>query len=177
MTRCWDRACIYFRLQLEPPEAVIFEVLALSPPCSIIFGRKKRLKPGRGDIHRVCLRSMKDVLIPFFLAAHTLTEREGARIALMSTKTSSLCDKESLAFRDMDSNSTLAKSVSNGQFSFDSDSFKLDGITRGGGRGKPSLYEMLFPDKLSGKRAQKRARDRAETTIIFPVAHRTADLI
>lgn len=67
---------------------------------------------------------------------------------------------------------TPAKPLSNVPFSYDSDGFNIDGIPR---IGAPSLYEMLFPDELSGKRAQKRARDRAETTVTFPwlVAHLT----
>ena len=70
------------------------------------------------------------------------------------------------------STSVPPKSLSNGPFSFDSDGFNVGGITR---IGAPSLYEMLFPDEISGKRAQKRVRDRAETTITFPwlVAHLT----
>ena len=65
-----------------------------------------------------------------------------------------------------------AKPIIDGPFSFDDDGFNIDGITRVGG---PSLSEMLFPEKISGIRAQKRARDRAETTITFPwlVAHLT----
>lgn len=72
----------------------------------------------------------------------------------------------------MTSDSIPAKVLSDGPFSFDSDGFNIDGILRVGG---PSLFEMLFPDEISGKRAQKRARDRAETTISFPwlVAHLT----
>ena len=72
----------------------------------------------------------------------------------------------------MSSRPIPAKSVSNGPFSFDGDGFNIDGILR---IGWPSLYEMLFPDEISGKRAQKRARDRAEVTITFPwlVAHLT----
>ena len=64
------------------------------------------------------------------------------------------------------------KPVSNGPFSFDSDGFNIDGILRVKG---PSLYEMLFPDEINGKRAQKRARDRAEATITFSwlLAHLT----
>lgn len=72
----------------------------------------------------------------------------------------------------MSSNLIPAKSVSNGPFSFDRDGFNIDGILR---VGWPSLYEMLFPDEISGNRAQKRARDRAEATITFPwlIAHMT----
>lgn len=55
--------------------------------------------------------------------------------------------------------------LSNCPFSYDNDGLNVDGISRIGG---PSLHEMLFPDQISGKRAQKRARDRAETTITFP---------
>ena len=58
-----------------------------------------------------------------------------------------------------------AESVSYGPFSFDVDGFNIDGILR---VGWPSLYEMLFPHELSGVRAQKRARDRAELTITYP---------
>lgn len=72
----------------------------------------------------------------------------------------------------MSSNSIAAKAVSNGPFSYDKDGFNIDGILR---VGWPSLYEMLFPHEISGVRAQKRARDRAEATITFPwlVAHMT----
>lgn len=72
----------------------------------------------------------------------------------------------------MSSNLILTKSVSYGPFSFDKDGFNIDGILR---VGWPSLYEMLFPHEISGIRAQKRARDRAEATITFPwlVAHMT----
>lgn len=58
-----------------------------------------------------------------------------------------------------------AASVSYGPFSYDADGFNVDGILR---VGWPSLYEMLFPHELSGVRAQKRARDRAELTITYP---------
>ena len=65
----------------------------------------------------------------------------------------------------MSSDPVPAKSVSYGPFSFDADGFNIDGILR---VGWPSLYEMLFPHELSGVRAQKRARDRAEITITYP---------
>lgn len=72
----------------------------------------------------------------------------------------------------MKSKPAPVKPVSNGPFSFDSDGFNVDGIPRVKG---PSLYEMLFPHEISGVRAQKRARDRAEDTITFPwlLAHLT----
>ena len=65
----------------------------------------------------------------------------------------------------MSSDSAAAKSVHYGPFSFDADGFNVNGILR---VGWPSLYEMLFPHELSGVRAQKRARDRAEVTITYP---------
>ena len=72
----------------------------------------------------------------------------------------------------MSSKPIPAKAVCKRPFSFDGDGFNIDGITR---VGWPSLYEMLFPDEISGIRAQKRARDRAETTITYPwlIAHMT----
>ena len=72
----------------------------------------------------------------------------------------------------MTSSSDATKSTTNGLFSFDRDGFNVDGIYRIGGQ---SLREMLFPEECSGKRARKRARDRAEDTITIPwlVAHLT----
>ena len=65
----------------------------------------------------------------------------------------------------MSSDPVSAKPINYGPFSFDTDGFNVDGILR---VGWPSLYEMLFPHELSGVRAQKRARDRAEVTITYP---------
>ena len=65
----------------------------------------------------------------------------------------------------MSSDPVHVESVNYGPFSFDADGFNIDGILR---VGWPSLSEMLFPDELSGVRAQKRARDRAEVTVTYP---------
>ncbi len=65
----------------------------------------------------------------------------------------------------MSSTSTPFKQISNGPFSYDMDGLNVGEITRTGGL---SLHEMLFPELISGIRAQKRARDRAETTVTFP---------